>query len=127
VEAALKAIQKYYAFICRNRKLLDEIQPNKLIPVLHSGALLFQEQKFMGAQIAIFRINYWETNEISLRSLHQIIMYLMEHFTQQPEVQENGIYIIIDLAGFRFEHLWTFSSITEIRRTVEIVLVSRHF
>ncbi len=122
MNAALKAVQNYYAFIFRNKSLLEEIRLQNLETVLQANIISLLKLSWEKAPIIVFRAQNWKPTEVTIRTVHQVIILLFEHFSKQPQVQENGLYMIADLKGFRFEHFWAFSGVKEIRMNIQILV-----
>jgi len=88
---------------------------------------LLLKSRVGGAQVVVFKIQNWKPDEISLKTIHQFLLLLFEYLAKQPEVQENGIIMVNDLEGFRFEHFWALSGISEIRSCLQVLVVSNYF
>jgi len=124
-DAALESVKKYYSFILRNLKALTGLRPSDIDIAFRSNMLFFLKNKLEGSRIVVWRMKNWCSKEFPLKESNRRTMSLMEHYTTEAEIQENGIYVICDLQGFRLEHLRALCSPMELRTVVQIVLVGK--
>jgi len=122
VEAALKAMKKYYACIHRNLDFIDGITTKSGAPVLNSDIIKIIGNRFDGVKVAMLQIRYWRPKEINLRSIQLAALFLVERYALEPAIQKHGIALIVDLTGLGFEHVWC-ATPKEVYRCVNAILV----
>ena len=124
---ALKSIEKYYKnYIFRNLHIIKGINPSQFKEAYDAGILTILKDRHDGARVAIIKIANWMPRKLEVRYLlFATLQYLEFAVEQEIETQQNGIVLIYDLQGFKFEHLRALS-VTEIKRTMTAVLVSNH-
>jgi len=76
IEAALKAVQKYYAYIYRNLDFLDGIKSQHVRDALNYGAFEILKYRFDGVVVSTFRTKYWKPKEVEFREMQLAMMYI---------------------------------------------------
>lgn len=72
-----------------------------LVPLEHCDNL--------GRQVFLFRIGEWDPSQLSMIDMMTQCYYVEDVTADRQCTQLNGIVMIFDLKGFRFEHLITFT------------------
>ena len=126
-KSALKSIEKYYKnYIFRNLHNIKGINPSQFQEAYDAEILTVLKDRDEGARVLIFKTANWMPSEFGFRDLQFAFLQYLEYGVElQSETEQNGFVGIIDLEGFKFEHLRALS-VTEIKRVLTAVLVSYH-
>jgi len=125
LDKAFTAVQKYYKCVYDNKDFMEGIKPSDFAPAFNSDCFSILKHRFDGVLVAIGRIKNWKPKVITLRDFQLSFIMLAEQYINLVDTQENGITVIVDFEGLRFEHLWQ-ASVKEIKRTAQAALVSNH-
>lgn len=121
VDAALKAVQKYYACVYKNLSFIEGITVRSFESGFNSNVFSLFKHKFNGIRVALVRVKNWKPKEVELKALQMSAMFIFEEYIRNnPDIQENGVAVIFDLEGVRLEHVRQFS-VRELRRVVNAI------
>jgi len=120
----LDSVRKYYANINRNFSFVEGIRPSHFKSAFESNFITLLKHNFRNGtnRVGLFRIKKWKPDEVGLRDIQLGTLFIAEQYIQQLDIQENGLTVIFDMEGLRFEHAWKFT-VKEIRRCVKTGLV----
>jgi len=122
VEAALKAIKKYYAHVQRSHNYINGTKPQDLTDVFNCGFVRQLLSHPHGPKTTLLRVRYLKPKEIEIRKFQIAMLYTIEKYGLDPETQENGTALIFDLTGLRFEHIFC-ATPRELYITISALLV----
>ena len=126
-KSALKSIEKYYKnYIFRNLHLIEGINPSQFQDAYDAEIFTVLKDRHEGARVVFIKIANWMPSEVGCRCLLFAFLQYAEFAVElEIETQQNGIVLIYDLQGFKFEHLKALS-LTELKRILTAILVSDH-
>ena len=122
--AALTSIEKYYKYIHHNFDIIQDINPSQFTQECQAEILTILKNRSEGARVVIFKMKKWIPKKFGLRNLQMAFAQLLEFaISREIETQKNGLVLIFDLQGFKFEHLRALS-VKELHRMLTAIMVS---
>ena len=120
----MNSIEKYYKYIYYNFDIIQGINPSQFKQECQADILTILKNRSEGARVVIFKMKKWSTKKFRLRKLQIAFVQLLEFIiSQEIETQKNGLVVVIDLQGFKLEHLRALS-VKELHRMLTAILVS---
>jgi len=122
LEKAFKRLKKYYECIYKHMDSHYDIRTSQFAYAYDSKAYTLFKHRFNGVITGVIRTGMWEPKKLPLLDIQKAALFGAEEYLNHVEVQENGVIVIVDYAGTRFEHFWH-ATIKEIRQCAEVILV----
>jgi len=105
IESAFDSVRRYYANVYRNLNFIKGIRPSDFKESFYTNTITIIKERHEGARVGICAGRNWNPKQNPLRDMQLSAVFIVEEGIKEIETQENGIIVIFDLGGLRWEQI----------------------